>query len=240
MKKRICSVCSMLVAVAIFFSVFPLAESSGQSSVSRMVTINNQLYIGFAEDDSKLVFGFNEDVDMPAQFSVSRANYSYSGFNSELGIPIMNEASVWGYGYRYSMIDSHAGELNFAGDAINFSEGEVVFFMEVEGRGTISLDGVFYVDLKGAGELLKIPFDVTVTNVRDTLPLIKGDVDGNGTVGISDALEILKFLAGMSSVIEKGNPAWDSARITGGEAPVIADVLEILKKLAGMESSLDN
>ena len=66
-----------------------------------------------------------------------------------------------------------------------------------------------------------------------------GDVDGNGVVAIADALEILKYLAGMNSVVNQNNTtAWNAARITGGATPAIGDVLEILKKLAGMTSML--
>jgi hypothetical protein len=70
-----------------------------------------------------------------------------------------------------------------------------------------------------------------------------GDVDGDGSVTISDALEILKFFAGMDNVITRGgvgSPAWNSAVITGGEKPTIGDALEVLKKLAGMVNLIDN
>ncbi|MCL2036531.1 MAG: glycoside hydrolase family 11 protein [Oscillospiraceae bacterium] len=81
--------------------------------------------------------------------------------------------------------------------------------------------------------------DTTSTSTSGTVakPTI-GDVDGNGTIAIADALEILKFLAGMNSMLS--DPvAYDNARITGGEKPAIADVLEILKYLAKMNSMLD-
>ena len=61
------------------------------------------------------------------------------------------------------------------------------------------------------------------------LSVITGDIDGNGRVTIADALEILKYLAGMTSVIVNTD--------THG-TPTIADVLEILKHLAGMESTI--
>ena|GEM_PF-5890039 len=67
----------------------------------------------------------------------------------------------------------------------------------------------------------------------------KGRVLGNANVGIADALEILKYLAGMDSKIEKGNDAWNAARITYKNTPDIGDVLEILKYLAGMENEID-
>ena len=65
-----------------------------------------------------------------------------------------------------------------------------------------------------------------------------GDVNGDNKVTIADALEILKYLAGMSSIISPGESAYDAARVTGGEEPSIGDVLEILKYLAGMDSKI--
>jgi hypothetical protein len=59
-------------------------------------------------------------------------------------------------------------------------------------------------------------------------------------ITIFDALEILKFLAGMSSIIEEGTVAWEAALITSASqsarVPTIFDALEILKYLAGMEN----
>gem|GEM_PF-2789645 len=75
---------------------------------------------------------------------------------------------------------------------------------------------------------------------RFTIAVRPGHVLGNDTIGIGDALEILKYLAGMTSVVNQNNSdSWSAARITGGDKPVIGDVLEILKKLAGMKSLLD-
>jgi len=71
------------------------------------------------------------------------------------------------------------------------------------------------------------------------LALRKADFVGRVLAGeptIEDALEILKYLAGMESVVSDGNVAFYTACITGGAEPSIADVLEILKHLAGMSS----
>ncbi|MCL2036036.1 MAG: CAP domain-containing protein [Oscillospiraceae bacterium] len=77
----------------------------------------------------------------------------------------------------------------------------------------------------------------TTTESMSAQSTLKGDIDGNDKVTISDALEILKYLAGMESMISPQNPSvWAAARVTGGNHPVIADVLEILKYLAGMEN----
>jgi len=68
-----------------------------------------------------------------------------------------------------------------------------------------------------------------------------GYILGNKTVGIGDALEVLKYLANMKSEISKSNArAWNAAIITPASKkagkPGIGDALEILKALAGMKS----
>jgi len=75
---------------------------------------------------------------------------------------------------------------------------------------------------------------------RKKLHTFVNRVLGEQPVTIAEALEILKYLAGMESVIDDGNAAFYAARITGGDKPRIDDVLEILKKLAGMKSMLDS
>ncbi|MCL2037193.1 MAG: SUMF1/EgtB/PvdO family nonheme iron enzyme, partial [Oscillospiraceae bacterium] len=73
---------------------------------------------------------------------------------------------------------------------------------------------------------------------------VPGDVDLNGTVTIADALEILKYLAGMSSRIDDGEDSLNNSLILQSSIiankPAIGDVLEILKKLAKMNNAIDN
>jgi uncharacterized repeat protein (TIGR02543 family) len=67
---------------------------------------------------------------------------------------------------------------------------------------------------------------------------IPGRILGEDTVSINDALEVLKHLAGISTLT---GDALNAARIItpGIGAPTINDVLEILKHLAGLPSKLD-
>jgi hypothetical protein len=76
---------------------------------------------------------------------------------------------------------------------------------------------------------------------------MKGDVTGTGRVSITDAVEILRHLAGMTSILDNDPLAWEAganneafnaARITGGEFPVISDAVEILRYLAGMTTMI--
>ena len=76
-------------------------------------------------------------------------------------------------------------------------------------------------------------------------PFSIGDVDGKNGVTMTDALEILKYLAKMHSALDDGigSSAWNAALITvksrNDNKPAIADALEILKKLAKMDNEID-
>jgi acyl carrier protein len=87
---------------------------------------------------------------------------------------------------------------------------------------------------------------VITTSVTGTLPPVGqpyslGDVTGTGAVSISDALEILKLLAGLQNDITGNAKAERASNIVSavGEKPNISDVLEILKKLAGLPNAID-
>jgi hypothetical protein len=67
---------------------------------------------------------------------------------------------------------------------------------------------------------------------------IPGDVDNDGKVTILDALEILMYLAGMPSELDKPANYAAAGAITGGDKVTISDALEILMHLAGMASAL--
>ena len=73
---------------------------------------------------------------------------------------------------------------------------------------------------------------------KTTEPARIGHVLGNDVVTVEDALEILKYIVGIDSIIADGNRAFNAALITGGDIPGMSDVLEILKHLVGMESKL--
>jgi hypothetical protein len=66
-----------------------------------------------------------------------------------------------------------------------------------------------------------------------------GDITGDRWIDIFDALEILKYLAGMESRIQPNTRAFRAALITEAEQPTIFDALEILKYIARMDSKLD-
>jgi hypothetical protein len=82
--------------------------------------------------------------------------------------------------------------------------------------------------------------------IRDLPPREIGNITGPNGVTISDALEILMFLAGMETVLcETSNPpSWKAALITpeskAQNEPSILDALHILMKLAGLDNYIDN
>ena len=67
-----------------------------------------------------------------------------------------------------------------------------------------------------------------------------GDVNNNGEIDIGDALEILKYLAGLESLINDDIKAFNAALIMGEDEPTIGDVLEILKYLADLPCMLND
>jgi hypothetical protein len=67
-----------------------------------------------------------------------------------------------------------------------------------------------------------------------------GDVTGNGNIELEDALEILKYVVGINSVIDNCEVSFNAARITGDGKPGIGDAIEILKHLVGMEGMICN
>jgi hypothetical protein len=66
-----------------------------------------------------------------------------------------------------------------------------------------------------------------------------GHVLGNSEISIADALEILKFLAGLNSMIIPNSGSWNAALIVSQGTPSAADALEILKKAAGIDNAID-
>jgi hypothetical protein len=71
-----------------------------------------------------------------------------------------------------------------------------------------------------------------------------GDINNNGEIDIMDAVEILKWLAGIPNIIMRCNYTYRAALVTKNSTshhlpPDIWDALEILKYLAGTPNKLD-
>jgi len=90
-------------------------------------------------------------------------------------------------------------------------------------------------------ESFDVRFVVTAPPIPEPPNFIRGHILSNDkAIGIGDALEILKYLAGINSVIVNCDRAWNAALITNCRQPTISCALEILKRLAGIRSMLDN
>jgi hypothetical protein len=65
-----------------------------------------------------------------------------------------------------------------------------------------------------------------------------GDVNGDGSVTVQDALQILRFIVGLSSVIRPNTPAWTAALIADANAarPSVSDALQILRFVVRLPS----
>jgi len=71
-----------------------------------------------------------------------------------------------------------------------------------------------------------------------------GQVRGAGYVGMPDALQILRFIAGLSNVLVNADGeicigAWNAARIMNrgqNPAPIVQDALQILRYLVGLSN----
>jgi hypothetical protein len=61
----------------------------------------------------------------------------------------------------------------------------------------------------------------------------------HGNPTIADALEILRFVVGLSSVVGECDDALAAALIISEDTPGVADALQILRHLVGLESVLD-
>jgi hypothetical protein len=138
------------------------------------------------------------------------------------------------------------------------SNGEVIFKQQgsfpnnLIDRAMKLNAGTYYISVKSSlyldGGVYSFSTNFCSCGVCDICrPYVTGDVNGDKRIDITDALEILKYLAGLPSAITDGNVnitaenALNAARIItpGQGVPAIGDVLEILKHLAGLPNKID-
>jgi len=69
-------------------------------------------------------------------------------------------------------------------------------------------------------------------------PYSKGDVRGDGNIDVSNAVEILKYIAGLPNVIS-GNVLALAAADTNGDGEIdVQDAIEILRYIAGLSNAI--
>jgi hypothetical protein len=67
----------------------------------------------------------------------------------------------------------------------------------------------------------------------------RGHVLGNATIGVGDALAILRYLVGRPNPISNSEGSFQAALIVSTEKPAVQDALQILRHLAGLPSVFD-
>jgi hypothetical protein len=65
-----------------------------------------------------------------------------------------------------------------------------------------------------------------------------GDVNGDGIISASDALEIFKYVAGMSSKLHTDGRSFNASLILGSDVPTVMDAIEIMIHLEGVDGPL--
>jgi hypothetical protein len=74
----------------------------------------------------------------------------------------------------------------------------------------------------------------------EQLDYIPGDVNYDGKVTVDDALQVLRFLVGLPSVIDNCEKSRKAALIVSRDRPQVDDALQILRFLVGLPNALDN
>jgi hypothetical protein len=80
--------------------------------------------------------------------------------------------------------------------------------------------------------------DVVVQQNIIVIIVMPGQVLGNSNVGVLDALEILRYIVGLDSIINECHSAFNAARITGGETPTVHDAIQILRHSVGLPNMI--
>jgi hypothetical protein len=111
---------------------------------------------------------------------------------------------------------------------------EAIIVFNVVDTGKVTLKGSIRLDI-GNNPSVSTPVNITLSNVKFKL----GHVTNGDKVSITDALEVLKHLAGISTL---SGDSLEAALITQSSRQnrkvSIGDVLEILKHLAGIKPNL--
>jgi len=72
-----------------------------------------------------------------------------------------------------------------------------------------------------------------VTQSGQTPPILRGDVDQNGSITLADAIKLVRMLAGLEPLPDSGTLAFARADCNADGLLSIADVTCIINKLLG-------
>jgi hypothetical protein len=67
---------------------------------------------------------------------------------------------------------------------------------------------------------------------------LRGDISGSGSVTTADALEILRYIAGLENVIEGDERAEAAADVNGDGKIDTADAVAVLRVVAGLPDAI--
>ncbi|MDR2558872.1 MAG: dockerin type I repeat-containing protein [Oscillospiraceae bacterium] len=196
--------------------------------------------------DNILIGGWNINFEYIPESVEVTTNISNNSFNTGFTI------------YRDYSLDKH--KAAFSSRIINLNNGNyalwysnyVSFYWESDGQ-ILSLginlrqqDTEEFKELFGDGDVLDLvrfaeTRTVDLTDEEEVRNLIKfgerfqrGDISASGRVTTSDALEILRFVAGSPNVIEGDERAMAAADVNGDGKIDTADALRILRIVAGL------
>jgi general stress protein 26 len=190
-------------------------ESANTINTDSPVTAN----LWEARDEDWFKFTLTEGSQISLTFERPNLNNSTAGWN----VTLRSADNV----ILIQNMDARANSVSTTSQQVHLAAG--TYYVRVAARSaTLS------------GQWNNSDYTLTVNQNSTTQKL--GDVDGNGIIQIVDALEILKFLAGLQSLLvtDTTGTAMTAARITveAPANPTINCVLEILKYLAGLPNKL--
>jgi hypothetical protein len=219
--------------------VIPLEYDSVEQFSHNIVAVQKNEKWGFVDTKGKVVIPIEYDSVsswyVSDIFSVNiGGKWGFIDINSDVKVPAIYDSTRHA-GNEFAVVRSGDWQTGKHG-VVCIENGRVIIPLEYDRIEYIDYsDGYFWVQKDGLWGIVAIAaLDFTFTPGL----ILQTSVD-SGKTSIGDALEILKYLAGMPNEITKNgrdSRQWKAACITGGSAPVIGDALEILKKLAGLPS----
>ncbi|MDR2559750.1 MAG: dockerin type I repeat-containing protein [Oscillospiraceae bacterium] len=171
-------------------------------------------------------------------------------FNSETG-QIYSFRLFTGGDRGRSLFERHGEPLV---ETYRSQDNKIIIYYPLEAWGSFpNANGIYYFPMEINGYLIRAIYNPNNRNITDVTPEniygrmtvvslrdvtwierhIKGDVTGDGRVTTADALEILKYVAGMRSLIV-GDDARAAADVNGDGKIDTADALEVLRIVAGL------
>lgn len=140
-------------------------------------------------------------------------------------LTVFNDAIVEGGQYMIFVVD---GDLPTADSILYVNQ------KQADEDGEITFENVYPKEMMNSNIMISgtgFTAPVIVAMIQDE-PILKGDVDGSGTVDVGDATTLMKVLAGLSGDFV---PELDVADVDNSGSIDVGDATTLLKVLAGLE-----